>query len=86
MLPAPCFWIDSDDGSFLQWNSITVAIVRPDGAVTLQWRGRRIEGKVSSLAKGKLYAGRWVAAQDTFPGLSKRSWREAPTRDRGAFR
>ena len=86
MLPSCCSWIDSDDGAFLHWNAITVAIVRRDGMVTIQWRGKRFGGKAGSLAQGKRFAERWVAAQRGFPGLSKRSQRETLARSRGQIR
>lgn len=67
-LPPPCRWVECRDGGIaLHWHYGCIASVRPDGMVTITWAwGVRLQGKAASLAQGRRYVERWVAAR---PGL-----------------
>lgn len=74
-LPAPCYWIETDEASFLRWNAGTVGYVKatPTGArVVIQWRETSIEARAASMLQGQRYLARWIAARRGFPGKVRR--------------
>ncbi|KRG69120.1 hypothetical protein ABB29_11940 [Pseudoxanthomonas dokdonensis] len=77
-LPAPCQWIDSDEGhSYLRWHYGTVGVAYADGRHWVQGWGVRHEGRAASHAQGKRFVERWIAARGGLPGFGRRN---APTR------
>ncbi|WP_202844814.1 hypothetical protein [Luteimonas saliphila] len=76
MLPDSYRWADSDTGAVLFQRYGAVAKVTVDGRVTLIG-GKRIEGPAASLAQGKRFVERWIAAN----GAPLRA-REREMRDR----
>ena len=68
MLGGSYHWIDSDTGSYLQFNYGTAAYVQPDPdrglyKVVIHWRGREIRGRAGSIAQGKRHIERWISAR-----------------------
>lgn len=76
MLPDSYRWADSDTGAVLFLRYGAVASVAVDGRVTLLG-GKRIEGQAASLAQGKRFVERWIAANG-----APLSSREREMRDR----
>ncbi len=70
MLPPPCHWKDSDEGSFLHWNIGCIAYVKPQGQkwrTAITWQGVRHEGEAATREQGKRWVERWVSAQKGLP-------------------
>lgn len=75
MLPTPYHWIDSTDGSFLQYRFGNVATVTPDGhrwRTRIRWRGRELCGRAGSREQGKRFVAAWVERQRGFPSARAR--------------
>ncbi|WP_202841998.1 hypothetical protein [Luteimonas saliphila] len=70
-LPGSFRWSDSDTGSVLFLRYGAVASVTVDGHVTLLG-GKRVEGPAASLAQGKRFVERWIAANG--PPMTARMW------------
>jgi hypothetical protein len=71
MLPPAFRWSDTDTGAVLFLRYGAVARVSADGMVKLIG-GRPIESKAASLAQGKRFVERWIAANGA--PLNAREW------------
>lgn len=71
MLPAPCRWIDSSDGSYLHWNCKCIAIVKAENAggwsTRIKWQGRHHAAKAGSRDQGKRWIERWLSYRRGLP-------------------
>lgn len=75
MLPAAYHWIDSPDGSFLQYRFGNVATVTPScdrWRTRIRWRGLELCGRAGSREQGKRFVAAWVAHQRGFPSARAR--------------
>ena len=66
MLPPPCRWIDWPDASRLYWHYGCIAVVQPDGRLTIRWWSQ-VEGRAASREQDKRHVERWVAKRKGLP-------------------
>lgn len=66
MLPKPCRWIDSKEGSYLHWNFACIASVtfNESGWVTMvRWDGWEARARCGGREQGKRWIERWIAVR-----------------------
>lgn len=80
--PPQCRWIDDLNGSHLQWHYKCVGSVvrrRYGWEVQIRFGERSIDAPAASLAQGKRYLGRWVAAHG-LPSIRRKDRGARPVR------
>lgn len=74
--PPQCRWIDNLHASHLQWHYKCVGSVVRRGCgweVQIRFGERAIDAPAASLAQGKRYLARWVAAHG-LPTVRRKDW------------